>query len=119
MKAEGSSARWNEGCLPPSAHLQPFVPLWQHRKAISVLRLQRVMRQSHHHVLGTQTVGVEKQLHIQRALCHKLVRHHSLEFENLADEKIANDSILNFNARRLISDQKQGKKMEAKRKETQ
>lgn len=45
--------------------------------------------------------------------------HHSLEFENLADEKIANDSILNFNARQLISNQKQGKKMEAKRKETQ
>lgn len=65
MKAEGSSARWNEGCLPPSAPLQPFVPIRQHRKAISVLRLQRVMRHSHHHVLGTRTVGVEKQLHIQ------------------------------------------------------
>lgn len=55
MKAECGSARWNEGCLPPPALLQPFVPLQQHRKAIGVSHLQRVMRHGHHH-LGTQTV---------------------------------------------------------------
>lgn len=116
MKAECRSARWNEGCPPPPALLRPFVPLQQHGKATGAAHLQRVMRHDHHRVSGTQTVETPVG---QPAPCPACLTRHSLEFENLEEQQLANDGVSISNTRQLISQQKwTSKEMKAKRKET-